>query len=165
MLPALLAEVGLPLLLRVAGAGLGRLETEAAKSAATAIDAVGRELTATRVPPDQMAAALRAVEETARAESRADARVLAAVNRTIRAESASADPYVRRWRPTFGYVVAAAWGSQMAALSWAIVTTPDSAPGLINAMTSLTTIWGVALGVLGVSVVKRSHDKARRGWD
>ncbi len=162
MLPALLAEVGLPLLLRVAGAGLGKLDTDAAKEAAKALDSVSREIAGNRISPEQMAAALQEVERTAQAQIRADARVVAAVNRTIRAEADNADPYVRRWRPTFGYVVAAAWGSQMAALSWAIVSAPAAAPALINAMTALTTMWGIALGVLGVSVVKRSHDKALR---
>jgi len=92
--------------------------------------------------------------------AREESRLLSEINATMRAEAASGDAYVRRWRPTFGYAVAATWAATMAAISWAIVATPARAPEIIAAMVNTSPIWGIALGVLGVAVVKRSHDKA-----
>ncbi len=92
---------------------------------------------------------------------------LAEVNQTIRAEAASLDPYVRRWRPTFGYSVAMAWAMQMIGLTiilgHAVMKDPATAPGIIDSMarviSSLMVLWGVALSVLGINVKKRSDDK------
>lgn len=92
---------------------------------------------------------------------------LTEINATMRAEAASLDPYVRRWRPTFGYSVALAWTMQMVGLTiilgWAVIKTPASASGIIDAMarviSSLMVLWGVALSVLGINVKKRSDDK------
>ena len=92
-----------------------------------------------------------------------ESRQLAEINATMRAEAASSDAYVRRWRPTFGYAVALTWTATMAAVSWAIIAQPAQAPAIITTLVNTSPIWGVALGVLGVSVVKRSQDKARSG--
>jgi hypothetical protein len=92
-----------------------------------------------------------------------ESRQLAEINATMRAEVAAQDAYVRRWRPTFGYAVALTWSLTMAAVSWAIVDQPGQAPAIIAALVNTSPIWGIALTVLGVSVVKRSHDKAVAG--
>lgn len=92
--------------------------------------------------------------------TREETRQLAEINATMRAESAADDAYVRRWRPTFGYAVAATWSAVMAAVAWAIVADPAQAPAIIAALVNTSPIWGIALGVLGVAVVKRSQDKA-----
>ena len=84
---------------------------------------------------------------------------LAQVNATMRAEAASHDAYVRRWRPTFGYLTALTWAGQCGGLVYAIVATPAYAAELIQAVTALTPMWGVALAVLGINVHKRSQDK------
>lgn len=93
------------------------------------------------------------------AELEADTKQLEAINETMRAEINSDDPYVRRWRPTMGYTVCATWFVQMAALSIVIVAKPTAAPAIISAMAGLSAMWGVALSILGISVVKRSQDK------
>ncbi len=67
---------------------------------------------------------------------------------------------MRRWRPTFGYAVTAAWAAQMAAIAWAVVAHPTDAPAILAAAASLSAMWGVALAVLGVAVHERSRDKA-----
>jgi steroid 5-alpha reductase family enzyme len=69
------------------------------------------------------------------------------------------DAYVRRMRPTFGYVMALTWLAQMGAIAWVIVADPVQANLIITAMTSLGTIWSVGLSVLGIYVYKRSEDK------
>lgn len=84
---------------------------------------------------------------------------LAEVNQTMRAEAASTDAYVRRWRPTFGYLTAIAWLLQCIAIGWSIVTAPQQAGAVAQAVTALTPMWGVALAVLGINVSKRSQDK------
>ena len=93
---------------------------------------------------------------------------LAQINATYRAEIASNDPYVRRWRPTYGYSTAFTWSLQMLGVTfivgWVVIDAPEKAPAVISAITTmlgtLMMLWGIALAVLGVSVSKRSQDKA-----
>jgi fructose-specific phosphotransferase system IIC component len=73
--------------------------------------------------------------------------------------------YARGWRPAFGYAVAFGWAATTGAVAWAIVSEPALAPAIIAALIDSTPLWGMALGVLGVAVVKRSQDKARRSGD
>lgn len=84
---------------------------------------------------------------------------IAEINQTMRIEAQSGDSYVRRMRPTFGYAMALTWATQMAAVSWVIVTDPASAGAVIAAMASLSTIWSVALAVLGVYSYGRTQEK------
>lgn len=67
--------------------------------------------------------------------------------------------FTRLMRPVFGYIVAITWGAQMLALAFVILFKTDQAAGVITAMGSLSTVWGVGLSVLGIYVYKRSEDK------
>lgn len=90
---------------------------------------------------------------------------------TMRAEIASHDPYVRRWRPTWGYVTAATWAVQalgvFVLLGGAVFATirgdgQDAAALITHAgelIGALTMQWVVALSVLGVNISSRSRDK------
>lgn len=84
---------------------------------------------------------------------------LGQVNQTMRAEAASQDGYVRRWRPTFGYLTAVAWVIQCAAIAWTLVASPQQAGTVAQAVTALTPMWGIALAMLGVNATCRSRDK------
>ncbi|MDX8408919.1 MAG: 3TM-type holin [Mariprofundales bacterium] len=84
---------------------------------------------------------------------------LTQVNQTARAELAQEDGYVKRWRPTLGYAVTLTWVVTWFAVVYAIIFKPIEAPAIISALAEAQTMWGVALAVLGVGVVKRSHDK------
>jgi hypothetical protein len=84
---------------------------------------------------------------------------LAEVNETIRTEAKADDAYVRRWRPTFGYLVAVSWALQSIAIGWTIIATPEEAGTVAQSITALTPMWSVALAVLGINVHKRSQDK------
>lgn len=92
---------------------------------------------------------------------------LKSVNATMRAEYASNDVYVKRWRPTFGYAMAATWSLQilgsMFGIIYAIVAVPTEAAVILTAIGEATAatvpMWAVALSVIGVSVWKRSEDK------
>lgn len=107
-----------------------------------------------------------------RDELAAETERLRTVNATMQAEAASADPYVRRWRPTWGYVTAYAWAAQVGATVLAVIAAAilaimgDAAKGatLLTAVSGLWEAsfasWGIALTVLGLQVHARSRDKA-----
>jgi len=98
-------------------------------------------------------------EQMQRLQLESETNRLTEVNKTMRAEVAALDPFVRRWRPMFGYAVALTWVVQALAIAYAMVAAPDNASNIINAVTALTPMWGIALAVLGVNVHKRSQDK------
>ena len=81
------------------------------------------------------------------------------VNMTMRAETRSDDPYVRRWRPTLGYIFAVEMVLLFAGLFYVVIFKTDQAIKIIEAAAALGWIIGVQAGVLGVSVVQRSNDK------
>jgi len=97
-------------------------------------------------------------EETKRLET---------VNVTIRAEAESADPYVRRWRPHFGYMMARAFMLQisitMAGVTYATIWGGERTAAILKGITDLNSatgmMWTMALTVIGVAVHKRSQDK------
>ncbi|WP_339860348.1 3TM-type holin [Thalassospira alkalitolerans] len=159
MIAALLAQIGLPLLMKAVGSGLDHIDNPIAKTAAEGLKQMGEAVTKGEVTPAQIAEANRHTERMAELELTRDAKVLATVNRTIRAEVQSEDAFVRRWRPSFGYAVALTWIMTMGSIAAAIILTPLQAPAIIAALVNTSPIWGIALGVLGVSVVKRSADK------
>lgn len=159
MIPALLAQIGLPLLVKAVGGALESIDNPVAKGASEALKAVDDAVTRRDITPEQITEANRHTERMTELEAQVTRTTLEQVNRTFRAEVAAEDAYVRRWRPTFGYAVALAWLATMGACAWAVVSTPKEAPAIIGALVNTSPIWGVALGVLGVSVVKRSQDK------
>lgn len=159
MIPALLASIGLPLLVKAVGGALDNIDHPAAKAAAGALSQVETALKGDQLSPEQVAEANRHIERMAELDSAEATAALAQVNESLRSESRSEDWYVRRWRPTFGYAMAATWVATMGAVSWAIVAEPGQAATIIAALVNTSPIWGVALGVLGIAVVKRSQDK------
>lgn len=84
---------------------------------------------------------------------------LTEINKTMRTEAAATDAYVRRWRPTFGYLTAIAWTIQCVAIAITIILKPEQMGTVAQAVTALTPMWGVALAVLGINVTSRSKDK------
>jgi hypothetical protein len=160
MIPALLAQLGLPLLVKVVGGALGKIDNPVAKTAAGALADVGEAISVKGIDPAQVAEANRHVETMAALDSEDYRETIREVNATIRAEAGSEDPYVRRMRPTFGYVMAATWALQMAAVAWVIVAAPKDAAQVVEALGALSLMWSVGLSVLGVYVYKRSADKA-----
>ncbi len=99
------------------------------------------------------------MERIAEMAAQTDRTWLEQVNRTIRAEAQSDDAYVRRMRPTFGYIMALTWAAQMGAVAYVVAVEPDKAGPVIAAIASLGTIWTVGLSVLGIYVYKRSSEK------
>lgn len=89
------------------------------------------------------------------------------INKTMRVEAAANDAYVRRWRPTWGYAMAASWlllvFGLVATVFWSVVEHPTQAAQIITTLGTfvslLMPLFGIALAVLGVNVSKRSQDK------
>ena len=159
MIPALLAQIGLPLLMKAVGAGLSRVDNPVAAAASKALQEVDSAIAGNRIDPETIALANAHALKVLELDLAHDAQVLAEINRTIRVEAISGDPYVRRMRPTFGYIMALTWAAQMGAVAWVIATEPAEAAAVIAGLASLGTIWTVGLSVLGIYVYKRSREK------
>eukprot|EP00752_Nemacystus_decipiens_P015328 g13661.t1 len=159
-------RIGLPLLVKAVGGALGSSSNPVAKAAGEALGAVEAEIRAGGLTAEDLAEANRHLEAMAGIEAETDRTWLREVNQTIRTEIASDDWYVRRMRPTFGYVVAVTWAAQMGAVAYIIATNPAAAGAVVSALGQLGTIWTVGLSVLGIYVYKRSQEKTaplRRG--
>lgn len=92
-------------------------------------------------------------------EHESQSKALSEINQSLRTEVGSDDWYVRRMRPTFGYIMALTWMAQMLAVAYVMVFETQNAGLLIEAVGALSPIWGVGLSVLGIYVYKRSEDK------
>ena len=118
MLPAsLIARLGIPLLLEALAPSLRKLPEGKGNSAADALDAL-RQTLDSRQDASELKQAHRHLEEVLALRLKHETTLLSEVNRSLRVEAQSQDAYVRRWRPTFGYAVAAAWVVQTCALTW-----------------------------------------------
>lgn len=159
MLPMLLAQIGLPLLIKAVGGALTGSKNPVAKAAGDALSKVDGEISAGTFSGDDLKEANRHLERMTELSGRFDTTWLKQVNRTIRAEAMSGDAFVRRMRPTFGYVMALTWAAQMGAIAYVVAVEPERAPPVIAAIGSLGTIWTVGLSVLGIYVYRRSSEK------
>ncbi len=159
MFETILAKLGLPLLMEVVGGALGRVNHPLAQGAAKAIADTQAAIANGLISPEAAAEANRHLEKMTELQQKAMSDALSEVNQSLRAEVASTDPYVRRMRPTFGYLMAITWTLQMIALSYVIVFDTQHASVVLDAIGSLSAIWTVALSVLGIYVYKRSEEK------
>ena len=113
MIPAILAKIGVPVLAEIIADAVGRINHPAAKEAAKAIGALNDAVAGGQIAPAEMAEANRHAEAMAELRMKENTAAYAEINQSLRAEAASDDPYVRRMRPTFGYLMAATWAAQM----------------------------------------------------
>lgn len=160
LVPRLVAQLGLPLLLEALLPSVRSLPQARGAEAGEALARLGEDLSARPLDRQASAEVHRHLEQGLALRLAHEGAALEEVNRSLRTEAVSGDAYVRRWRPTFGYAVAIAWSIQMLALSWTIAVSPAAATDLLSNLGGLGFLWGVALSVLGVNVVKRSQDKA-----
>ncbi len=159
MLPTIISKLGLPVLISLLGGALGRINNPVAQSASKSLENFEGALAGGVITAEQMAEANRHAEELAKIKAKEYETALSEVNQSIRAELSSTDAYVRRMRPTFGYLMAITWAAQMMALAYVVVFDTDKAKNVLEGMESLTTIWAVGLSVLGIYVYKRSEEK------
>lgn len=159
MLTGILSRLGLPLLVDFVARALGKIDHPAAKNASKALEEVEGALAGGLITPEQMIEANRHAEAMAQINVKQYEASLSEINQSLRAEISSNDPYVRRMRPTFGYLMALTWSAQMFGLAYVVVFQTDKAAAVLTGMASLSTIWAVGLSVLGIYVYKRSEDK------
>ncbi|MCB9963729.1 MAG: ribokinase [Rhodospirillales bacterium] len=159
MISSLPSKIGLPVLIDILGSALSRIDHPVAQGAAKALSDLEHSLGNGAISPEQLNELNRHTETLAQLKSEEYRAQISEINQSLRAEIASEDPYVRRMRPTFGYLMAVTWAAQMLALAWVILEDPSHAPLVMQAFESLGLIWTVGLSVLGIYVYKRSDDK------
>lgn len=67
--------------------------------------------------------------------------------------------FERFWRPLFGYAVSLTWILHMLTICWVVWMDNPRAPEIIMALVDTTSLWSVALGVFGISVVKNASEQ------
>jgi len=159
MIESILSKVGLPLLITFLKETLNEINSPITRSASEALEKVDEALRAGQISNEQIAEANRHLETLAQLESEEIRASLSAINETIRKEIESQDKYVRRMRPTFGYLMAFTWAAQMFGIAYIIIFDTERAGEVMAAMGSLSAIWGIGLSILGIYVYKRSEDK------
>lgn len=70
--------------------------------------------------------------------------------------------FERFWRPAFGYAVSLTWMMHMLTVCYVVWSDNPRAPEIIMALVETTSLWSVALGVLGISVVKNTSKSGTR---
>jgi len=98
----------------------------------------------------------------------AETKQQAEINATMRAELNSNDKFKSYWRPALGWSVVLSFAAMMFSivfvLMYGVMKNPTVIKDFITALSSLmgtmTVIWTMAFGALGINVVKRSDDKA-----
>ena len=158
MLPMILSAVGVPLLSKIIAGALARVDHPVARQAAKALTDLDIDL-----PSEAITQANKGAQELAMMEMEQEGSALAQVNKTIQREIISKDAFVRRMRPTFGYLMALTWACQMLGVAYVIVFDPTRASDVLAGMGQLTGIWAIGLSVLGIYVYKRSEDKRLSG--
>lgn len=143
-------------------AKVAKLASEVAQ-AVTGTGSDGEALAALEANPELMLEYQRQTAAQAIALYQEETKRLQTINETIRAETSSSDPYVRRMRPTMGYALILSWTMTMGAVVYVIVTDPGAASAVIVALADLSIMWSVALSVLGLYVYKRSEEKKPSG--
>ncbi len=159
MVAPLIIQAGLPVIVRALSGALATLDNPAAQVASKSLGDVGDALIQGHITPEQAAEANRHAEAIAMMQAEETKAAYEQVNQSLRAEVSSDDAYVRRMRPTFGYLMAITWAAQMMALAYVITFRTEKASVVLQAMESLSTIWAVGLSVLGIYVYKRSEEK------
>lgn len=116
---------------------------------------------ALRKDPSALAEYRAKMEALALEEYKAETERLEVVNETMRAEAASSDWYVRRMRPTFGYLTAAQITGLFGVICYLLLAEPiTTAVPAISVLTQFAVpIFSVELSVLGVYVYQRSQEK------
>ena len=159
MLETLIGRIGIPALVTILSQALGSVDNPITKTASEALAKVNEAVKNGGLSQEQLAEVNRHAEAIAAIQLQEHKVAIEQVNASLRAEIASEDKYVRRMRPTFGYLMAVTWAAQMLAIAYVIVFETAQAGVVMSAMASLSAIWAVGLSVLGIYVYKRSEDK------
>lgn len=159
MITKILGKIGLPIIVKYLGKALSALNNDSARQAGILLGDVDAAIQNRQITLDELKEANRHLEKSQEIEAELDDKTLNTIHQTIRQEMGAADKFVRFWRPAFGYSVALAWLMNMFTICWVILSGNPKAPEIILSLVETTSLWAVALGVLGVSVVKSGSEK------
>ena len=159
MLTRILSKIGLPILVKFVSSSLGSINNDFAKKAVSALSDVDTAISKEQISLEELKEANRHLEKSQELENSLDSSTLKLIHDTMRNELNSQDRFVRFWRPAFGYSVALSWLLCMFTLCYVIVSDNPRAPEIIMALVETTSLWGIALGVLGISVVRTGEVK------
>lgn len=159
MFPVLLSKIGVPVLASILSDAIGKLNHPAAKNAANILQELDAVLAQGQISAAEIEEANRHTETMARIKSQEYAAHIGNIHETLQTEIVSDDKYVRRMRPTFGYLMAVTWAAQMMGVAYVIIFKTAEAHLVLRAVESLSMIWTVGLSVLGIYVYKRSEEK------
>lgn len=163
MVSPVIVQYGLPFLVQVLSDALSRVDSPVAQAASRSLGNVRDAMTAGRITPEQIAEANRHAEAMAALQADEAKTAFTQINESLRREIVSDDPYVRRMRPTFGYLMALTWAAQMFGVAYVVAFRTDQTMVVMNAMAALTPLWAMGLSVLGIYVYKRSEEKRSAG--
>ena len=162
MIEKIMSGLGLGFVVRTLSKVLKKIDNPVTEKASILLNDVGDLLDTGAISETAQAEANRHLEEITKIAAQGEADKIESINKSLRAEIESQDTYVRRMRPTFGYLMAITWTAQMLGVAYIIIFDTNNADLILRAMESLGTIWAVALSVLGLYVYKRSEDKRLR---
>ena len=157
MLQTIISKIGISFFSNMLSSVLKSMDNDNARVAGQSLEQVVKQINLGEITPEQISNANKHLKDMAMIDSSS----LEEINKSLRAEILSHDPYVRRMRPTFGYIMAFTWAAQMFAVAHIMITDPGNASVIIEAIESLSAIWAVGLSVLGIYVYKRSEEKKR----
>lgn len=159
MVSPFLIQAGLPVLMNIISEALAGVNHPAARIASQSLGNVNEAMGRGQISAEEMAEANRHAEEMASVQAQETRAAYEQVNQSLRMEIASEDVYVRRMRPTFGYLMAVTWTAQMMGLAYIMTFRTEQAYNVLAAMDSLAAIWAMGLSVLGIYFYKRSEEK------
>lgn len=161
MITKVLSKIGIPILIKYLGQSLTSLESDVAKKAGSALFEVDSAIEQQQISLEALKEANRHAEKNEEIESGLDEKTLANMHETIRQEMNAPNNFIRFWRPAFGYSMALAWLLNMATICYVVIANSERATEIITALADTTSLWGIALGVLGISVVKGGSEKPK----
>lgn len=159
MITKILSKIGLPFLVKFIGQALGSINNDQAKQASLLLGDVDTAIQQRQISVEELKEANRHMEKSAELEASVDEKTLNTIHQTIRKEMDTGDKFVRFWRPAFGYSMALAWLMNMFTVCYVIMSENPDAAEIILSLAETTPLWGIALGVLGISVVKSTPEK------
>lgn len=159
MLTKILGKIGLPILVKFVSASLQRVNNPAAQKASGALGDVSAAIHNREIHYGDLRSATILLEKSGEFENSFTPAALQTAQDVMKQEFKSEDCFSRFWRPAFGYSVAISWFMSMGTICTVVLSGNPQAPEIIMALVETTSLWGIALGVLGLSVVKTSQEK------
>lgn len=159
MLQFLLSQIGVPALIKIISHVLSRSDDPIFEDTHKALSSLSNKLRVGEISGDVIGQFNQELATMRLKEAEIDQKTIEQINQSLRAEIASEDLYIRRMRPTFGYIMAFSWAAQMLAIAYIIIFDTARSGLVMSALSSLSAIWAVGLSVLGVYVYRRSDEK------